>query len=95
MKGPARVLLLGGASEIGIAILAALRLSPDAEVLLAGRDEERMAAAGKQLGCSVRILSYDATALDTHPAVVADAFADGPRGSRDLGGRHTGRPGRA
>jgi decaprenylphospho-beta-D-erythro-pentofuranosid-2-ulose 2-reductase len=78
VKGPARVLLLGGASEIGIAILAALRLSPDAEVLLAGRDEERMAAAGKQLGCSVRILSYDATALDTHPAVVADAFADGP-----------------
>ncbi len=78
MTGPARVLLLGGASEIGIAILTALRLPPDAEVLLAGRDEQRMAAAGKQLGCSVRILSYDATALDTHPAVVADAFADGP-----------------
>jgi len=78
MKGPTRVLLLGGTSEIGAAILAALRLPPDAEVLLAGRDEERMAAAGKQLGCPVRILSYDATALDTHPAVVADAFADGP-----------------
>jgi decaprenylphospho-beta-D-erythro-pentofuranosid-2-ulose 2-reductase len=78
MKGTARVLLLGGASEIGSAILAALRLPPDAEVLLAGRDEQRMAAAGKQLGCSVRILSYDATALETHPAVVAGAFADGP-----------------
>jgi decaprenylphospho-beta-D-erythro-pentofuranosid-2-ulose 2-reductase len=78
VKGPTRVLLLGGASEIGTAILAALRLPPDAEVLLAGRDEERMAAAGKQLGCSVRILSYDATALETHSAVVADAFADGP-----------------
>jgi decaprenylphospho-beta-D-erythro-pentofuranosid-2-ulose 2-reductase len=37
-----------------------------------------MAAAGKQLRCPVRILSYDATALETHPAVVADAFADGP-----------------
>jgi decaprenylphospho-beta-D-erythro-pentofuranosid-2-ulose 2-reductase len=78
MRGPARVLLLGGASEIGAAILAALRLPSDAEVLLAGRDEERMAAAGKQLACPVRILSYDATALETHPAVVADAFAEGP-----------------
>jgi decaprenylphospho-beta-D-erythro-pentofuranosid-2-ulose 2-reductase len=78
MRGPARVLLLGGTSEIGAAILAALRLPPDAEVLLAGRDEERLAAAGKRLGCPVRILSYDATALGTHPAVVADAFADGP-----------------
>jgi decaprenylphospho-beta-D-erythro-pentofuranosid-2-ulose 2-reductase len=78
MKGPARVLLLGGTSEIGAAILAALRLPSDAEVLLAGRDEARLAAAAKQLGCPVRILSYDATALETHPAVVADAFADGP-----------------
>jgi decaprenylphospho-beta-D-erythro-pentofuranosid-2-ulose 2-reductase len=74
---PARVLLLGGASEIGMAILAALRLPPDAEVLLAGRDEQRMAAAGKALGCLVRTLRYDATALATHEAVVADAFAAG------------------
>jgi decaprenylphospho-beta-D-erythro-pentofuranosid-2-ulose 2-reductase len=75
---PGRVLLLGGGSEIGAAILAALRLPPGAEVLLAGRDEQAMAAAGKHLGCSVRTLGYDATALGTHPAVVADAFADGP-----------------
>ena len=74
---PARVLLLGGASEIGLAILAALRLPPDAEVLLAGRDEQRMAAAGRQLGCSVRTIRYDATALATHQALVADAFTGG------------------
>jgi decaprenylphospho-beta-D-erythro-pentofuranosid-2-ulose 2-reductase len=73
-----RVLLLGGSSEIGAAILAALRLPPDAEVLLAGRDEQRMAATAKMLGCSVRTLRYDATALATHEALVADAFAAGP-----------------
>ena len=73
-----RVLLFGGASEIGQGILAALRLPPGAEVLLAGRDERRMAAAAKRLACQVRTLRYDALALDTHEAVVDKAFASGP-----------------
>jgi decaprenylphospho-beta-D-erythro-pentofuranosid-2-ulose 2-reductase len=76
--GPARVLLLGGTSEIGLEIVAALRLPPEAEVVLAGRDEQRLAAAGKALGCRVRTVSYDATALDTHQEVVDTAFAAGP-----------------
>jgi decaprenylphospho-beta-D-erythro-pentofuranosid-2-ulose 2-reductase len=77
--GPySRALLFGGASEIGLGILAALRLPPDAEVLLAGRDEQRMAAEAKRLSCRVRTLRYDATALDTHQAVVNEAFASGP-----------------
>jgi decaprenylphospho-beta-D-erythro-pentofuranosid-2-ulose 2-reductase len=77
--GPySRVLLFGGASEIGLGILAALRLPPDAEVLLAGRDEQRMAAEAKRLSCRVRTLRYDAAALDTHQAVVNEAFASGP-----------------
>ena len=38
-----RVLLLGGTSEIGLAILSALALGPDAEVILAGRDPQRLA----------------------------------------------------
>ena len=74
---PSRVLLLGGTSEIGLEILAALHLSPDTEVLLAGRDEQRMAAAGKELGTRVRTLRFDATALDTHPALIGEAFAGG------------------
>lgn len=78
MRAPSRVLLLGGSSEIGLEILAALRLPPDAEVLLAGRDEQRMAAAGKTLGCVVKTLPYDATALGTHQAVVTGAFSGGP-----------------
>jgi decaprenylphospho-beta-D-erythro-pentofuranosid-2-ulose 2-reductase len=44
-----RVLLLGGTSEIGLAIVAALGLPAAAEVILAGRDEQRLAAAGKEL----------------------------------------------
>ncbi len=73
-----RVLLLGGASEIGQEILAALRLPADAEVLLAGRDEPRMAAAAGPLAGQVRTLPYDATALGTHQAVLEKAFAAGP-----------------
>ncbi|HUY47265.1 MAG TPA: SDR family NAD(P)-dependent oxidoreductase [Streptosporangiaceae bacterium] len=73
----ARVLLLGGTSEIGLDIVAALGVPPETEVLLAGRDEQRMAAAGKALGCRVRTLHYDATALDTHQALIDLAFADG------------------
>jgi decaprenylphospho-beta-D-erythro-pentofuranosid-2-ulose 2-reductase len=73
-----RVVLFGGTSEIGQEILAALRLPPEAEVVLAGRDEQRMMAAAKPLSCRVRTLRYDAVALDTHEAVVDEAFASGP-----------------
>jgi decaprenylphospho-beta-D-erythro-pentofuranosid-2-ulose 2-reductase len=74
---PSRVLLLGGTSEIGLEILAALRLPPETEVLLAGRDEQRMAAAGKELGTGVRTMRFDATALDTHQDLIDEAFAGG------------------
>ncbi len=70
--------MLGGTSEIGLAILAALSLPADAEVLLAGRDEARLAAAAKELPCRATTLAYDATDLDAHQAVVDAAFAGGP-----------------
>lgn len=72
-----RVLLLGGTSEIGLEILAALRLPAEAEAVLAGRDEQRLAAAAKTLGCGARTVHYDATDLASHQAVIADAFAGG------------------
>jgi decaprenylphospho-beta-D-erythro-pentofuranosid-2-ulose 2-reductase len=72
-----RVLLLGGTSEIGLEILAALRLPAGAQVVLAGRDEQRLAAAAKTLSCQVRTLYYDAADLAGHQAVIADAFAEG------------------
>jgi len=73
-----RVLLLGGTSEIGLGILAALGLPPGTEVLLAGRDEQRMLAAGKELGGRVRTLPFEATALGSHQSLIDAAFAEGP-----------------
>src|SRR5579863_4958326 len=75
---PARILLLGGTSEIGLAILAALRAPQDSQVLLAGRDEARLTAAGKELRFAVTPLVFDALALDTHQALIDSVFADGP-----------------
>ena len=72
------MLVLGGTSEIGLAILAALSLPPDTEVLLAGRDKQRLTAASQGLPYAVRTVSYDATALATHQALVDAVFADAP-----------------
>jgi len=76
-----KVLLLGGTSEIGLAILSALRLPADAEVILAGRDQQRLEAAGKSLGRPVTVARYDALDTGTH-----QAFADqlGEAGVPDL-----------
>ena len=73
-----RILLLGGTSEIGLAILAALGVPADAEVILAGRDEQRMAAAGKELPGQVRTVPYDAIATEHHQAFADAIFAEGP-----------------
>src|SRR5215468_7998055 len=71
-----RILLLGGTSEIGLAILAALRAPATTEVMLAGRDEQRLAAAGKELPFRCRPLIFDALATGTHQAVIDEAFAE-------------------
>jgi decaprenylphospho-beta-D-erythro-pentofuranosid-2-ulose 2-reductase len=75
---PARILLLGGTSEIGLAILAALRAPAGTEVLLAGRDEQRLAAAGKELPYQVSVLPFDATEPGGHPALIDGVFRAGP-----------------
>jgi decaprenylphospho-beta-D-erythro-pentofuranosid-2-ulose 2-reductase len=79
-----RVLLLGGTSEIGLAIVAALQLPAAAEVILAGRDEQRLTAAGKELAAgrelaaTVRTVSYDAMDTASHQAFVDTIFAERP-----------------
>lgn len=75
---PARILLLGGTSEIGLAILSAIRVPEGSEVMLAGRDEQRLAAAGKELPYTCTPLSFDATAPATHAELIAAAFEPGP-----------------
>jgi decaprenylphospho-beta-D-erythro-pentofuranosid-2-ulose 2-reductase len=72
-----RVLLLGGTSEIGLAILSAMRLGPDAEVILAGRDPQRLEAAGKSLNRAVTVARYDATETGTHQAFAEEISAGG------------------
>ncbi len=79
-NGPSRlsrVLLLGGTSEIGLAILSSLDLGPDTEVILAGRDPQRLEAAGKSLNRPVTVAVYDATATDTHQAFADKIATDG------------------
>ncbi len=75
---PARVLLLGGTSEIGLAILAALGAPPETEILLAGRDEAALEAAGKTLPYQIRTVRYDATETAGHEDFIRDVFAGGP-----------------
>ncbi len=74
----ARVLLIGGTSEIGQAIVAALDLGPDAEVLLAGRDAERMRAQADNPPCRITTVAYDALDANSRQALPAAAFAGGP-----------------
>ena len=58
---PQTVLVLGGTSEIGGAIAAALLPGPGT-IILAGRDEVALKQAGDQLGRPVETLYYEATA---------------------------------
>ncbi len=75
-----RVLLLGGTSEIGRAILTALRLPAGTEVILAGRNTQRVESAGKALGdggLAVSVAQYDATDVAGHQAFCDAVCAGG------------------
>src|ERR1700760_3141053 len=75
---PPRILLLGGTSELGLAILAALAVPDNAEIILAGRDEQRLGAGGKELSGQVTTMAYDATDTGAHQAFADAVVADGP-----------------
>ena len=75
---PGRVLLLGGRSDLGLAILAALGLPAETEVLLAARDPDALAGAGLVLRHKVQTLRFDALEFAAHQAFVDDVFAGGP-----------------
>jgi decaprenylphospho-beta-D-erythro-pentofuranosid-2-ulose 2-reductase len=74
---PGRILLLGGTSEIGTAILAALQ--PTA-VVLAGRPGPALDAAVESWagrGVDARAVAFDALNPQEHAAAVAEAWRDG------------------
>lgn len=75
-----RVLVLGGTSEIALAIVRALQSRSSCEVVLAGRDLPALETAAEQLrarGCArVSTLELDAIDIDRHEQAVAQAFAE-------------------
>ncbi len=79
---PQSILVLGGSSEIGLAITAEyLKLGPARVVLACVPGDEAAPAAVialKTAGATdVSVIDFDALATDTHPVVVDAAFADG------------------
>jgi decaprenylphospho-beta-D-erythro-pentofuranosid-2-ulose 2-reductase len=77
---PQSVLLMGGTSEIGLAVVEAFASDRPLRVVLAARPSERLDAARarlEKLGCAVETLAFDARALDTHADVVRKAFTGG------------------
>jgi decaprenylphospho-beta-D-erythro-pentofuranosid-2-ulose 2-reductase len=79
---PQAILLLGGTSEIGLAICERYLQNAHARIVLAampgdpGRDDAvaQMKAAGAR---SVELIDFEATAPDSHPKMIEAAFANG------------------
>ena len=79
LGSPQSVLLLGGGSEIGLAITRRLVARRARTVILAGRGPEVLKPAADDLRAagadSVDVVAFDALATDTHDAFVDDVFA--------------------
>ena len=79
---PQAILLLGGTSEIGLAICERYLQNAHARILLADlpdhpRKDDAVAAMTAAGAKSVEWIDFDGTQSDTHPAVIDAAFAGG------------------
>ncbi len=80
---PQSLLLLGGTSEIGLAVAERLVRDRTRRVVLAGRDPAALRAAGERLQgatpepVEITVLEFDAHDRASHAAVVDRACADG------------------
>lgn len=77
---PSRVLLVGGTSEIGLAVVERLARGRTVHVVLAGRPSHGLTEAVGRLeraGHEVRTVGFDAEDPGGHPAAVARAWEDG------------------
>lgn len=77
---PQSLLLLGGTSEIGLAIAAQYAAKRPLRVVLAARPSSRVddaAASLRSLGATVTTVPFDAKDIESHPDVIGKAFADG------------------
>jgi decaprenylphospho-beta-D-erythro-pentofuranosid-2-ulose 2-reductase len=77
---PQSLLLLGGTSDIALAIAEKYAKRQPLRVVLAARPSERLDAAVERLrglGATVSTVEFDATDTAAHPAMLDKAFADG------------------
>ena len=77
---PQSLLLLGGTSDIALAIAEKYLSARPLRVVLAARPSARRDQAAERLkaaGAEVASIDFDATDTDSHPAVLDKAFADG------------------
>jgi decaprenylphospho-beta-D-erythro-pentofuranosid-2-ulose 2-reductase len=75
---PESVLLLGGTSEIGLAIVERLAGERPLRVVLAARPSERRDAAVERLrGHQVQVVDFDGEDVPSHASVVEQAFGSG------------------
>ncbi len=79
---PQKILLLGGTSEIGLAIVDEYLKHSAATVVLACQpgdpETDNAVTHAKASGAkSVEVIDFDATKTDTHPAVIDQAWAGG------------------
>lgn len=74
-----RVLLIGGTSEIGLAIVRRMAAEEPVQTCLLGRDRERLEAALSELPASARdggsVVTVDARDPGAHEAAVSEAFS--------------------
>lgn len=79
LGSPQSLLLLGGTSEIGLALAHKLIADRCRRVVLAARPSPRLDAAAEELraaGAQVEVLPFDASDPEAHPAFVEKAFVD-------------------
>src|SRR5580692_8486282 len=79
---PQTILLLGGTSEIGLAICERYLRNAHARIVLADlpdhpRKADAIAAAEAAGAKSVEWIDFDGTKTDLHPAIIDQAFAEG------------------
>jgi decaprenylphospho-beta-D-erythro-pentofuranosid-2-ulose 2-reductase len=79
-SAPRRVLLVGGSSEIGLAVVRRLAADGPVAACLLGRDQQRLSVAARWLAERgvepVGIVAADAGEPDVHAAAVGQAFDD-------------------
>ena len=86
---PQTILLLGGTSEIGLAICERYLRNAPARIVLAALSDDplrdaavaQMKAAGAK---SVELIDFDAVDTESHPKVIDAAFKDGVGGPGDI-----------